>query len=84
MALRDEMLIEASAKTHIGDICGRAADELIIKEMKIEVQAREIDRLRIAIGNMHPGFDVEEAIALFGQESPEKTGPSRGGKACGC
>ena len=67
MALRDELMIQADAKNYVGDICGRAADELIIKEMKIEQQQREIDRLRAAISNMYPGFNVDEAITLFGQ-----------------
>lgn len=26
----------------------------------------EIERLRDSISNMHPGFDVDEAISLFG------------------
>lgn len=52
MALREELLAEVGPKTHVADICGRAADELLIKEMKIEQQAREIERLRRAVAEM--------------------------------
>ena len=46
MELRDELLAEVGPKTHIADICGRAADELLIKQMKIDLQERELIRLR--------------------------------------
>ncbi len=49
MGLRDELLAEVGPKTHVSDICGRAADELLIKQMKIDQQRREIDRLRACL-----------------------------------
>lgn len=49
MGIRDELLAEVGPKTHIADICGRAADELLIKQMKIDQQVREIERLRAAL-----------------------------------
>lgn len=52
MGLREELLAEVGPKTHVADICGRAADELLIKEMKIDQQAREIERLRQSINAM--------------------------------
>lgn len=52
MGLRDELLVSPVPNTHIADICGRAADELLIKEMKIEQQEREIERLRAEIGRI--------------------------------
>lgn len=47
MALRDELLAEVGPKTHIADLCGRAADELLIKQMKIDQLEREVVKLRI-------------------------------------
>lgn len=52
MTLRDELLAQVGPRTHIADICGRAADELMIKEMKIEQQDREIERLRNVLSEM--------------------------------
>lgn len=49
MALRDELLAEVGPRTHIADLCGRASDELLIKQMKIDQQQREIGRLRICL-----------------------------------
>ena len=50
MGLRDELIAEVGPKTHVADLCGRAADELLIKEMKIDQQERQIERLRAALG----------------------------------
>lgn len=50
MGLREELLAETGPKTHVAELCGRAADELIIKEMVIEQRDREIERLRGALG----------------------------------
>lgn len=49
MELRDELLAEVGPKTHIADLCGRASDELMIKQMKIDQQQREIVRLRLCL-----------------------------------
>jgi len=49
MNIRDELLAEVGPKTHVADICGRAADEILIKQMKIDQQKREIERMKFAI-----------------------------------
>lgn len=49
MGLRDELLGEVGPKTHIADLCGRAADELLIKQMRIDQQEREIERLKALV-----------------------------------
>ncbi len=50
MGLRDELLAEVGSKTHVAELCGRAADELLIQEMKIDRQERQIELLRAALG----------------------------------
>lgn len=52
MGLREQLLAEVGPNTHIAGICGRAADELLIKEMKIDQQAREIERLQRSVAEM--------------------------------
>ena len=34
MELRDELLAEVGPKTHIAELCGRASDELLIKQIR--------------------------------------------------
>ncbi len=46
MTLRDELLAEVGPNTHIAKLCGRASDELLIRQMKIDQQVRQIERLR--------------------------------------
>jgi hypothetical protein len=45
MELRDELLAEVGPKTHIAELCGRASDELLIKQMKIDQQQRALVRM---------------------------------------
>lgn len=63
MSLRDELLASPVPNTHIADICGRAADELLIKEMKIEQQEREIDRLRAEIRRIRIEADEQDHMS---------------------
>lgn len=58
MGLRDELLAEVGPKTHIAELCGRAADELLIKQMKIDQQAREIDRLRYVLSGVRSAINT--------------------------
>ena len=58
MNLRDELLAQVGPKNHIADICGRAADELLIKHIKIQQQAREIDRLRYVLSGVRDAIST--------------------------
>lgn len=49
MTLRAELLAEVGPSTHISDLCGRAADELLIREMKIAQLDRQIRGLQVRL-----------------------------------
>ncbi len=71
MGLRDELLAEVGPKTHIADLCGRASDELLIKQMKIDQQKREIEKLRgyaIEITKTLTGLTVGGSEFFLGQK----------------
>ena len=70
MGLREELLAETGPKTHVAELCGRAADELIIKEMVIAVRDREIEMLRDLLQEIEirtatgEGLTPEECMAV--------------------
>jgi len=71
MGLRDELLAEVGPKTHIANICGRAADDLLIKEMKIDQQEREINRLRACLWSIGhaAGCETKEDLMRVARET---------------
>jgi hypothetical protein len=89
MGLREELLAETGPKTHVAELCGRAADELIIKEMVIAVRDREIEMLRDAftwslrhtsgkelrrmVGDLSDTSDLDEYLRAIKRARASKT-----------
>ncbi len=75
MDLRDELLAEVGPNSHIADLCGRAADELLIREMKIAQLDRQIRGLQVRLWSIGHAAECETKEDLMAAARDALSGP---------